>query len=143
MTQPKTINILISIHPIYADKIMCGVKTIELRRKFPMLEGMKGRLLIYSTRPIQSVIGHVEIENVYCLPIRDIWDRFSKRSNIKKIDFIKYFKDLEHGYALELINPKYFKNPIPLTDLTKRYGLIAPQSYSYINKELEAIFNHV
>src|SRR4051794_32919901 len=42
---------IISIHPSYADAILAGEKTIELRRRIPNIS-QGARLWIYATRPI-------------------------------------------------------------------------------------------
>lgn len=50
------VDIFLSIHPQYANKILAGLKTIELRKRFPDLNGVKGRILIYATVPVQRFV---------------------------------------------------------------------------------------
>jgi predicted transcriptional regulator len=138
----ESIDIFLSIHPQYAEKILDGLKTIELRRRFPTLNGFAGRLLIYSTTPIKSVIGFAEIEDVHYLPIKELWSEYSKVAYIEKSDFLEYFKGLTAGYAIELKNPQRFVEPLSIDYLKQNYGMIAPQSYRYLNEEHEALFSH-
>lgn len=138
----KMLNIFISIHPVYADKIMEGVKTIELRRRFPELDGMQARLFVYSTHPVKSLIGYAEIKDVHHMPIRKIWSSFSNKAHIEKEDFTRYFKGVDYGYAVELKNPIKFSSPVPINFLMENYGIAAPQSYRYLDEEVEGIFSH-
>lgn len=137
-----SIDIFVSIHPQYAEKILDGIKTIELRRRFPTLNGFKGRLLIYSTTPIKSVIGFAEIEEVYHLPIKELWSEHSQSAYISRSDFLEYFSGLTDGYAIELKNPQRFAEPISIDYLKLNYGMIAPQSYRYLGEEHEALFSY-
>ena len=136
----ESVDVFISIHPQYAEKILDGLKTIELRRRFPKLDG--GRLLIYSTTPEKSVIGFAEIKCVSYLPLRKLWSSFSKQAHITKKDFTEYFTEMSHGYAVSLENPKKFKKPISAEYLKKEYGVIPPQSYRYLNETHEPLFSY-
>jgi len=138
----ESLDIFVSIHPQYAEKILDGLKTIELRRRFPTLNGFTGRLLIYSTTPIKSVIGFAEIEDVHYLPIKELWAEYSKSAYISKSDFLEYFSGLTEGYAIELKNPQRFTEPLSIDYLKQNYGMIAPQSYRYLSEEHEALFSH-
>ena len=138
----ESVDIFVSIHPQYAEKILDGIKTIELRRRFPSLNGFSGRLLIYSTTPVQSVIGYAEIEDVHYRTVNDLWLEFRKEAQIKKSDFLDYFTGTTHGYGIELKNPKRFTEPLSIDYLKENYGMIAPQSYRYLKEEHEALFSY-
>lgn len=138
----NSVDIFVSIHPQYAEGILDGKKTIELRRRFPTLNGFKGRLLIYSTTPVKSVIGYAEIVDVHYLSIKDLWAEFKDEAQIQKIDFLDYFTGATHGYGVQLKNPIRFPKPLSIDYLKQNYGIIAPQSYRYLNEEHEALFSY-
>jgi predicted transcriptional regulator len=50
-------DILISIQPEYAEQIMGGCKTVELRRRFVEAVDQDTRLFIYSSNPVGAIIG--------------------------------------------------------------------------------------
>ncbi len=136
MTSPaiNTVNILISIHPQYASKIIEGTKTIELRRKFPLLpEG--GRLFIYSTSPVKAIIGIAEIKKVHCLKLKELSKKFKGLAHVSTQDFESYFFNLEEGFAIELRNPIQFVTPISLDVLRNKFSITPPQSYRYLDEE--------
>lgn len=135
-------NIFISIHPGYADKIIAGKKTIELRRKFPSLDEACGRLIIYATQPLQAVIGYAEIKEVHHLPIKKIWQSFGDSAQVDKEDFLKYFSGLDYGYAIQLKKPKRFSRAIPISYLKENYGITPPQSYRYWNEDIESLLEY-
>jgi len=134
----KISDILISIHPRYAEKILKGEKTIELRRRFPKV---KGRLSIYSTSPVKSVVGYAEIEDVHYLPLKDLWTEFKDKAGIKEIDFLDYFTGLTHGYGVQIKNPIRFRYPLHIDYLKQNYGIGAPQSHRYLNEKHEGLFH--
>ena len=143
MTETRSnIDVLISIHPLYASKIIDGLKTVELRRKFPDLNGASARMVIYSTHPVQSIIGYAEIDMVHKLPVKEIWKRFSDQAHIERNHFDEYFTGLSHGFVVQLKKPKKFKTPVPIDYIKENYGIIAPQSYRYLNEEHMSIFEY-
>ena len=52
-----TRDLLISLHPRHASNILSGEKTVELRRRFPEQRTRGALALIYSTAPVQAVVG--------------------------------------------------------------------------------------
>jgi predicted transcriptional regulator len=50
-------DVLVSIRPFYASKILTGHKTVELRRKFPEVGAVGATALIYSSSPVSAVVG--------------------------------------------------------------------------------------
>ena len=137
----NSVDIFVSIHPQYTERILEGEKTVELRRRFPNLNGSEGRLLIYSTTPVKSVMGYAEIEKVHYLPIEDLWAAFRNDAKIQEVTFWNYFKGLTHGYGVQLKNPIRFPTPLSIDYLKQNYGVIAPQSYRYLNQEHEVLFS--
>ena len=59
-----TRDLLVSLHPRHASNILSGEKTVELRRRFPE-QHIRGALaLIYSTTPVQAIVGVARIKHV-------------------------------------------------------------------------------
>ena len=128
---PKTI--LISIHPEYAEKILTGEKTFELRRRLPLEK--PDRMVIYATAPISAVVGTAEVTDTIDLPLTELWKRVKKSAFLTLDEFHEYFKPQDRGKAFVLSNPKRFPFPAPITE----YGLKrAPQSWQYLPEESNA-----
>lgn len=98
---PDAADALISIHPAYADAILAGKKTIELRRRIPELP-TGTRLWIYATRPTAAVIGFVTIGNVARAHPRTIWQKHRVGAGVDHAAFTAYFNGAEMGVAILL-----------------------------------------
>jgi predicted transcriptional regulator len=137
---PKTI--LLSVKPEYAFKIIDGIKTVELRRRFPT-EGIKGGFaIIYASSPVCKIIGYVHIKEIQKLSLKRIWKKFNKQACVTKLFFFKYFDGLDEGYALEFENPVKLIKELNIKDIHGETTFSAPQSFRYVpNEFLEIITN--
>jgi predicted transcriptional regulator len=92
---------LISIRPNFAESIMSGAKTIELRRRIPNVQaGLK--LWIYSTMPTGAVIGTATIEQVIYGTPDSLWQVAHRHAGLSRVDFDRYFSGTDRGVALRL-----------------------------------------
>jgi predicted transcriptional regulator/DNA-binding XRE family transcriptional regulator len=126
-------DFIISIKPEYSKKIFEGLKTIELRRRFPIKIPVGSIAYIYSTAPIRALIGSVNIHKVEKMSITSLWERHGESASIDKEDFEAYFHNTDVGYALYISNPRTFSRPVDLSELNKKFGFCAPQSFLYAN----------
>lgn len=94
-------DILISVYPSYAAKILHGTKTVEFRRR-PIRVQPGTRMWIYSTLPRGSIFALAIVDAVHELHPSVLWQRFSKQADISKQDFEEYFAGTEIGFALVL-----------------------------------------
>src|SRR5664279_3272925 len=127
-----TRDVLVSIHPDYASKILCGEKTVELRRRFPQVGAAGGMALIYSTSPVQAVVGFARIKHVLKLPVSRIWKEHGDAACISRADFYSYFSGVREGFAILFDGVWPLKKQIKATDLLARFGIVPPQSYRYV-----------
>jgi predicted transcriptional regulator len=132
-------NVIFSIRPEYADKIMSGNKTVELRRRFANEAVIGAIAFIYSSAPAQRMIGYATIRDVRRMQVQKIWRKYSSTACITKSAFDKYFAGTEHGYAIELTDVTALDEPISARELTQRFGFRAPQSYQYAKTEYSSL----
>jgi predicted transcriptional regulator len=92
---------IISIHPNYADAILDGTKTIELRRRIPTLSNGT-RLWIYATRPTAAVVGVATIADVNRAHPRTIWRRHKDAAGVDHASFMEYFLGAQEAIAILL-----------------------------------------
>ena len=134
-------NLLVSIHSHFAELILTGVKSVELRRRFdPTAVG--GRMLIYATSPTAAVIGYTRIEEVEWLPVDAIWARYNSHAAISFPNFRRYFEGADKGFAIHVAEPTRYINPISLTDMRNKHGLRAPQSYMLLRDIHRELIEH-
>jgi predicted transcriptional regulator len=98
---PNAADAIISIHPAYADAILAGKKTIELRRRIPKLP-LGTRLWIYATRPTAAVIGFVTIQDVARAHPRTIWQKHRNGTGVDHASFKAYFNGAQEAVAILL-----------------------------------------
>jgi predicted transcriptional regulator len=123
-------ELIMSIHPEYAKKILEGKKTVEIRRKFSKKwKGFKVKL--YSTSPIKSLIGEAIIDDIVIGKPDFVWERFGTCISITKEEFDKYVKSANEIYAIVLNDVHPFKIEIPLSQISHltNSDLKPPQSY--------------
>jgi len=125
-------DFLVSIRPPYARKIIEGVKSVELRRRFADEVESGSILLIYSTSPVQAIVGYATIREVCKLPIRELWHRFGSDACVPRDRFYDYFRGLDEGYAISLGDVHRFVRNVTASALRKKFGFIPPQSYMYL-----------
>lgn len=129
-------DVVLSIRPQYSEKILEGLKTVELRRRFPVSAPSGTIAYIYSTSPERAMVGSATIKDVLKLPVDQIWKEFQETAFIKKGDFDKYFEGLDCGFALLFENVRPFSRPIPLAELREHFGFEPPQSFLYAKHNL-------
>lgn len=129
-------DVVLSIKPVYSEKILEGRKTVELRRRFPVSAPNGAIAYIYATSPIQAMVGTAEIRDVLKLPIEQIWKEFEALASIERDKFDKYFEGLSEGYALVFDEVKAFSRPLPLNELRAKFGFEPPQSFLYARRDL-------
>lgn len=130
-------DILLSVKPAYAGLLVDGIKTIELRKKFPKELSAGTKIYIYSSYPEKLVIGECSIEKVECLSIEKLWAVAATRAMISWTDFKAYFEGHDFGHAIYVYKAKRYDEPILLNEI-KPDIVQAPQSFCYMKKNQRA-----
>ena len=131
-------NILLSIHPKWAELIYSGQKTVEWRKNMPIqltVEAVtKGtvRVYMYETAPYKAVTGYFNLGGFEPVDARTLTEDHPlvKRGHVPLADLVKYQGDSKCIWAwLVDGNTKYSEaKPLFLED----FGLKrAPQSWCY------------
>src|SRR6266567_763223 len=97
---------IISIKPVYANQILAGTKTIELRKSAMGLTE-NDVILVYSSAPEQRFSFWFRIGRVESLPVRKMWDLNEKQLGIGFEDYSLYFSGLEFavGFHIAQLQP--------------------------------------
>lgn len=124
--------ILLSIKPEYSKLIFKGEKTIELRRRFPDLEG--GYVLVYESSPTKEITGLFKVKKTYMKDIKDL-EEFSEKARVTKTFINEYFKGKEKGVAIEIEKVFEFEEKISLEKLRVEGHFHPPQNFRYLEVE--------
>ena len=126
---------ILSLRPRFADAILSGVKTVELRRTEPKIR-VPTLALIYASTPVRALLGTCVVTSVESGRLAALWRVHSAGSGLDHGEFLNYFKGVEAGTALSLASPRRFSRPISLVELRSRpTGFRPPQSFSYVDTE--------
>ncbi len=132
-------DIVMSIRPVYAAKIVDGIKTVELRRRFTKAAATGTVVLVYSSSPIRAIVGYAQIKEVHHLPIREIWQDFGAAACINRHDFDQYFSGVKYGNAIVLETARKFSQCIEIADLQANFDFVPPQSFRYLGTEYHSL----
>lgn len=130
----KSDTIIISIHPVFVEKILSGEKKYEFRKHFPA--GVR-YMLVYTTSPVKKITALIEIESVLKGSPSNIWRRTRKDAGVTKSFFDTYFKDKMNAYAIKIDRIIKLGKPLLTTDLKDMKS--APQSYVYLKEPINNV----
>ena len=126
--RPEGAVALLSIHPHYVELIRNGAKRVEFRRR-PFARNIS-HIVIYSTAPVQRLVGFCEVEQVVTAPPATLWSRYARNGGITREALLEYLEGLSTAVAIVI------KKFIPLKRLTAlpEIGVKAPpQSFQYLD----------
>lgn len=122
-------TILMSIKPKYVDKIFSGEKKYEYRKR--TCKERIDKIIVYSSSPMQKVVGELEIKRVLNDKKDIIWNKTNKYGGITKSKYDKYYEKCDNAVAYEIEKASLYNKPKKLIDYKIK---TAPQSYVYIKK---------
>jgi predicted transcriptional regulator len=125
-------DLLVSMKPQYAERILSGSKVIEIRRKFS--ERWVGcKAVLYSSSPQKALVGEATVCSVTSGNPQEIWTRFNVGIGCTHGEFSAYVGQATDVCAIELDNVFPYKEPITLSQISHLLGLEEdlrpPQSY--------------
>ena len=132
---PKEQTLLMSLRPEFAELILQGRKTVELRRKFSKkYEG--ATIVFYITQPVQQFMFTATITQVDHNQKKCLWSDYEQECGISQTTFDKYFSGIDHGYAIHLSNVKTLPNQLILEHAKKVCPqLRPPQSFQRLGSK--------
>lgn len=130
--QPTGRAVLLSIKPKYADLILAGSKTVELRRSWPSND--VGVMIIYSSAPVQRLTGVALVNEIKECDFEALWRISQAHGGGVTYDELQEYlgtKKLVYGIMLgrvipaeTLVDPKHL-----FPDFTP------PQGFMYLSPE--------
>ena len=123
-------TILMPIKPEYVNKIFSGEKKFEYRKR--VCKKNIDKIIVYSSSPVQKVVGELIIRNVLCDKKDIIWNKTKMYGGIDKDKYDKYYENSNIAVAYEIEKAILYDIPKELKDYKVN---TAPQSYIYIERE--------
>lgn len=130
-------QILMSIKPIYSDRIFNGQKRWELRRQ-PLRVKVGDIIFVYASSPTQAVVGAFTVSSVISKPVHELWTEHHQELGIEREDYFAYFDGTDTAYAIQVGSTTRIE-PITLADLRSNHSQFRPpQSYMYWSNKMRA-----
>lgn len=124
-------NVLLSIRPKYATKIVEGKKKYEFRKKIFKKRGIK-QIYIYSTAPVSKIIGTMNVDEILEGTAKEIWEKCSLHAGMTEEEFFYYFGDRTKAFAIKIKNVEVFDKPIDPSIVFDVFT--PPQSFCYLEE---------
>ncbi len=129
-------SVLLSIRPKYAESILGGEKSIEIRKKFSK-KWLGKKVVLYASRPTSAIVGEATIGSVVEGQPSEIWAHFGESVGCSRSEFEEYTASCPRVSAIELCNVKRYQSAILRSQMSDLVGrdLLPPQSYLELNFE--------
>ncbi|MEK6667662.1 MAG: ASCH domain-containing protein [Pseudomonadota bacterium] len=126
-----------SIKPKYADLILQGCKTVELRRSWAAQPVCT--IVIYASSPVQKLVGVVAVREVKDQSINELWKTSQAHGGgLTRKELQTYYLGKRRGLAIMLGDVKSAQTPADPKELLP--GFTPPQSFRYLDEaELKSI----
>lgn len=128
--------LLLSVRPIYADRILSGTKSVELRRVRPGVSSGH-RVLIYCSTPRMELLASAVVAHVDEGQPKELWERVKGRAGVSDVEYRAYFQGARRAVGIWLADVTAFARPVPLKEMRSRWPWFRPpQSYCYVNADI-------
>ncbi|ACU74355.1 conserved hypothetical protein [Catenulispora acidiphila DSM 44928] len=123
--------LLLSLRPRFAEAILEGSKTVELRRR-PIAAGAGTRVVLYSSAPTMAIVGTARLRTVDVAAPETAWKRHRARLGLTKEEFDGYLDGADQAYLLHLTAICELDEPLHLYHLRESGVFQPPQSFRYV-----------
>ena len=121
-------NAIISLKPQYAELVVSGKKSVELRNRIVRLNPGT-TVWIYATLPVGRIVAFAEVESIVHGKPTLIWRSFKKDICIDKTIFDSYTKDRERVSAVKLTAVRKLSDAPTLDGIRKVVGAFHPPQF--------------
>ncbi|MCD8206488.1 MAG: ASCH domain-containing protein [Bacteroidales bacterium] len=124
-----------SIKPVFAEKILSGEKTVEIRKVSPTRLRDGDKVIIYASSPVKKIVGEMIVARPEFYGSEEIYDWYKeKRICLSKEDFDKYLNGRKCCCAIPIYEAHRYEREY---ELGERYPYIKqpPQSFYYLMDE--------
>ncbi len=123
-------DLLVSMKPKYAERILAGSKFVEIRKKFAS-KWVGCKAILYSSSPQKALVGEATVRSVNSGTPADIWSRYHAVVGCTFDEFSAYVGSAKQVSAIELDAVFPYREPISLAQISHLLGedLRPPQSY--------------
>ena len=137
--------LFLSLRPLYADLILSGRKSVEVRRVIPREASEESLVLIYAASPEKALVGFCFLDRITSGRPDAMWRKCGQGTGLSKKDYFSYLDGATQAVALHVSRPVPFSRRIELFQIRRVWDEFRPpQSFSYVPvKALETLARSV
>lgn len=123
--------LLLSLRPRFANAILSGDKTVELRRR-PINAQAESRVILYASSPVMAVVGTARLAGIDVSDPEAAWQRHHAVLGLEREEFDRYLDGSSAAYMLQLRDVHQLDEPLLLHRLREDAAFQPPQSFRYV-----------
>ena len=124
--------LLMSVRPSFAEMLLAGTKTVEVRRVRPTI-GRGDWVLIYATSPKKALLGAFQVADVVQTEPARLWSTLGDQTGLSDDAFFSYFRGTGSAVGIRVGKTVRFEHSLSLASIREHLtGFHPPQSYSYV-----------
>jgi predicted transcriptional regulator len=127
-------ELLMSVKPIFAERMVAGSKSIEIRKHFS--EKWVGHdAVIYATKPSGGIVGRTMIRSVTKGHPDALWASFGSQIGCSRSQYDSYVGNAPEVIAVGFDKVAPYETPVPIDQLERLLclKLYAPQSFAEVS----------
>lgn len=124
--------LVLSLKPRFAEAILDGTKTVEVRRVMPRIT-IPTLALLYASGSVRALVGTCVVRSVARYPTDELWHLHGADTALSRTELDAYLQGRDCGVALLLERAEPLAAPIPLHTLRHAHGFRPPQSLAYVS----------
>lgn len=133
---------LLSVRPRFADALLNGSKTVEIRRRRAHIPDGSSCLL-YASSPVRALVGVIHVLATDTDTPRALWRRWGDQTGLARHEYDAYLLGSSKPCAIVVGVVARFPRSISLSELRRRQNaFVVPQSYRFLPRnESAALLN--
>lgn len=133
---------LLSIRPRFAEALLDGSKTVEIRRRRANITS-GSVCLVYATSPMRALVGAIRVQHTDTDTSDALWHRWGAQIGLERDEYDAYLANSSQPCAIVVDAATRFAGPVGLQELRRRqHAFVTPQSYRFLrNGELSSLLN--
>jgi predicted transcriptional regulator len=136
-------TLFMSLRPRFAELLLDGAKTVELRRVRPAVDA-GALVLLYAASPTKALVGMGRIAAIETASADEIWKTHGPSTGVTQEEYEDYFAGAKEAVAISLRDVQRLDEPKPLPELREASeGFRPPQSFRYLDSEHTELFGLV
>lgn len=127
-------TLLMSVKPKYAEKVLRGEKTVELRRVRPRRIGPGDIILLYATAPVGLFVGVCRVTEILLDSPSALWPRVEGLAGVTRTEYFRYFQNARSATGIVIEQATRLVDDFSLDD-SRRYvpEFMPPRSFCYVS----------